>query len=325
MKDLSPELISMIICNMDPTAKITFSKTCKQHRASYAAHILSATKKAIAKFKIDGEALLKIMLKTSSIIVGSVPIAVLTNAHFEPSDLDLLVPASSEGTMKVLLSSNFGYHHTSSKIMEGIQDTLRVEHTFKKETNTVRLRVTSGENAAVSLMLSHSTIAMNFISAWGIFCAYPQLTMKNRAMFNHFTEEEHEYRRWSSHQRMMASFEKYVKRGIEFGVDASTWYDRSQHRCYATPLCPLSVRSLYDRSTMFVRFPTHESLEGGSLARTVRYDDRHTVIWSLGGCFCSEPVLYHRAFSQSKKIYGQAVEYDDSDDPPATSSESDDE
>ncbi|KAJ7661399.1 hypothetical protein DFH06DRAFT_988100 [Mycena polygramma] len=251
--------------------------------------------------------LLKMLLKTSSIIVGSVPIAILTNASFDPSDLDILVPASSEGTMKILLSTSFGYCQTGSKIMDGAQDTLRVEHTFAKEGNTVRLRVTAGENATVSLMLSHSTIAMNFISAWGIFCAYPQLTLKNRAMFNHFTEEEHEFRRWSSHQRMMASFDKYVKRGITFGVDASTWYgtERSQHRCYATPLCPLSTRSLYDPSSMFIRFPTHDSGDQGALAKSIRYDDKYTVIWSLGGCFCHEPVLYHRAFSQSKKIYGQ--------------------
>ncbi|KAJ7654012.1 hypothetical protein DFH06DRAFT_1330115 [Mycena polygramma] len=290
--------------------------------AAYRTHIFGATKKLIANFDLDADALLKLMLKTNSIIVGSLPVAVLTDASFEPNDIDILVPASSEGTMKVLLSSQFGYTEMSSKIMDGSHDSLRVEHKFVRGAHVINLRVTAGENATVALMLSHSTIAMNFVSAWGVFCAYPQLTLVNKAMFNHFTEDEHEFRRWSSHQRMMTSFEKYVKRGIEFGVDSSTWYARAQHRCYASPLCPLSTRSLYDRSTLFIRFPNAGPSTAGPLANTIRYDERHTVIWSLGGCFCNEPVLYHRAFSQSKKIYGQVEEYN-SDNAETTDSESD--
>ncbi|KAJ6477943.1 hypothetical protein C8R47DRAFT_1075282 [Mycena vitilis] len=305
LKDLSPEIISMILHHMDPNRKITFSRTCKQLMAAYRAHIFNVTKKLIASFDLDADAVLMAMLKTNSIIVGSLPVAVLTDASFKPNNIDFLVPASSEGTMKVILSSQFGYSEISSKMMDGAHDSLRVEHKFTRGAHVINLRATAGENATVALMLSHSTIAMNFISAWGIFCAYPQLTLVKKAMFNHFTEDEHEFKRWSSHQRMMTSFEKYVKRDIEFGVDSSTWYARLRHRCYASPLCPLSTRSMYDRSTLFVRFPIRGPGTAGPLANSIRYDERHTVIWSLGGCFCNEPILYHRAFSHSKKIYGR--------------------
>ncbi|KAJ7024538.1 hypothetical protein C8F04DRAFT_1192350 [Mycena alexandri] len=302
LNNLSIELISVIIGNLGPMRMISFSRTCRKYRAAYLTHIHSETKKEISRFDIDPEDLMRALLKTGGIVVGSIPIRVLTGGNFKPSDLDIIVPASAEDTIKVLIATKFGYSSTGSEVLKGVNPSLRVEHTFRKKSLVIKIRVAKGENAVVPVMLSHSTIAMNYISPWGIFSAYPQLTLANRALFNHYTDDEFGDSLGINYRRVVEIFDKYSNRGIQFAMDASPWYNTSAHKCYSSSLCTHTIRTLYDKGSIFIRFPGREH-QRKYLSNVIRYNERHTVVWSLGGNYCNQADIFHRAFSISQRVF----------------------
>lgn len=305
---MSAELIDIILSYLCPRRKIAFSRTCRAYKAAYLAHMYSICKKAIARFDVDPERLMKALLKTGAIITGSVPTAVLTGDEFIANNLDIMVPASSGETMRIFMRHEFGFTLEDTNVHQGARGTMRMEYTFKKEGHTVILRVATGENPLVPLMLSDSTITMNFISPWGIFCPYPQLTLWKRGMMNHFTEDDRDSKTSKTYLRIMKSFHKYNGRGFDQGSNPNAWQTSATHKCYLSAICPHTIRTLYDSSGLFVKFGIQRHLRS-YLSDTIRYNDKYTVVWSLGGDFCNQPVLYHRAFSESHKIYPRVSTY----------------
>ncbi|KAJ7028259.1 hypothetical protein C8F04DRAFT_1188798 [Mycena alexandri] len=203
--------------------RISFSRTCRAYRAAYLFHIFSKCKTSIAEFDLDPESLMTMLVKTRGIIIGSVPLYVLTGEESVAKNLDILVPASSEATMKIFLRSEFGYSITDTNLHHGAHGTLRMEYTYQKRRHTIMLRVATGENPLVPLMLSESTLTMNFISPWGLFCAYPQLTLRRRGLLNHFTEDEHDAKSSKTYLRVTNTFNKYQKEGFDLRPNPSAW------------------------------------------------------------------------------------------------------
>ncbi|KAJ7169019.1 hypothetical protein C8R46DRAFT_1218386 [Mycena filopes] len=277
LNHLSFELISIIMENLGPLRMVSFSKTCRKYRSAYVAHMHSKTKKEISKFAIDPRELMRVLLKTGGIIVGSIPIRILTNGKFEPNNMDIIIPASADETTKILMDTKFNYQLTGAEVMKGTNNALKRELTFSKGSLIIKIRVATGENALVPLMLSHSTIAMNYITIQPIHLA-------------------------TNYERLIKSFDKYALRGVQFATNASTWYDHTKHKCYKSPLCSHTIRTLYDGGSMFIRFPDIRH-QRRYLTAVIRYNEKHTVIWSLGGNYCNDPDLFHRAFATSQKIF----------------------
>ncbi|KAJ7733479.1 hypothetical protein B0H16DRAFT_1328138, partial [Mycena metata] len=242
-----------------------------------------------------------VLRKTNSIIVGAIPMKILSGAQFESSNLDIIVPASEESTLKVLMTLTFDYKFKEAKPVFGTNRTIKTMHTFIRDAHTVNLWIASTENAVVPLMLSHSTVIMNYISAWGIFCAYPKLTLAHRSLINQYIGDEQERNGKEAYQRLTGDYREYAARGISYGIDANKW-THSPHKCHVSAYCTHTIRSLYDSDALFIRFPG-QTPRRECLYGSIRYDDKHTVIWSLGGSFCGNPGSYHRAFSDGKRIY----------------------
>ncbi|KAJ7709298.1 hypothetical protein B0H16DRAFT_1745941 [Mycena metata] len=245
------------------------------------------------------------LAKTKGIIIGSVPLYVLTGGESVAKGLDILVPASSEATMKIFLRSEFGYSLTDTNIHRGAHGTLRMKYTYQKGRKTIMLRVATGENPLVPLMFSETTLTMGFISAWGVFCGYPKLTLWRRGLLNHFTDDDHDEKTGKSYLRVTAAVNKFQNEGYNLSANPGQWQG-PLHRCYTSAICTHTIRSLYDPSGLFVSFGVREH-QRAYISHAIRYDDRYTVVWSLGGNFCHDPVLYHKAFSQSQRIYPRAM------------------
>ncbi|KAJ7722047.1 hypothetical protein B0H16DRAFT_1334957, partial [Mycena metata] len=123
------------------------------------------------------------MLSTSSIIAGSVPANILTGGSFAPNDLDVVTPASEEDTMIAMLK-NYGFELVEAKVPRGMQGSLRMLYTLEKNETPIRLWISTSENPTVPIMLTATTFVMNFISPWGIYCAYPRMTLTERGLLN---------------------------------------------------------------------------------------------------------------------------------------------
>ncbi|KAJ7715118.1 hypothetical protein B0H16DRAFT_1477640 [Mycena metata] len=310
---VSLEVISIIMALLGPWSMLNFSLTCKSYNSAFKHHMLSITYQSINKFEIPPERFMKLMLSTSSIIAGSVPANILSGNNFLPSDLDVISPSSQEDSMRSIFTDVLGFVEDGSTVPHCLQDTARAVHSYKKNEKSVRLWIAAGENPTVPVMLTTSTFVMNFISPWGIYCAYPRLTLLKRAIINHFTDDGPNSRSDLAYAKVGLTFDKYTSRGVAFAVDDRGWTDTCKsHRCYVSPTCTHTTRNLYDPWGMHIPFPvTYEGIPP-YVAQNTRYDARHTTIWSLGGDYCNDPVLYHRAFAQDRGLHARKpVGYDE--------------
>ncbi|KAJ7029813.1 hypothetical protein C8F04DRAFT_1187325 [Mycena alexandri] len=286
-----------------PRHLVCFAGTCTQYREAFRAHMLSATYRVMHAAGVPPAEFMQAMLSTSSIIAGSVPANILTGSRFTPNDLDVVSPASEEDTMMSILQQ-YGFERTGSKTPRGMQGLLRMLYTLTKGINTVRLWIASSENPTVPVMLTATTFVMNYISPWGIYCAYPRMTLTNHGLLNYFTDDGHDLNQEVTYSRIMQALSKYTLRGVTFEVDDRNWPDMTRkHICFSSASCTHTARNLYDAAGLHISFPVVHQGFKKYFAENTRLNSSQTTIWSLGGNFCGSPVLYHKAFARNMGLH----------------------
>ncbi|KAJ7705913.1 hypothetical protein B0H16DRAFT_1223987, partial [Mycena metata] len=149
---------------------------------------------------------------TRGLISGSAALLMVTDMEFHPGDLDIYVPASQDKTALSLAQKRLGYElkSSSARTYENNAEIKRV-HLLVKGHNKINIITTKGENAAIAVFRFHSTVVMNILTAWGLYCAYPSLTLKGKGVANlpvMLAEASYTL-------RTRECYEKYRNRGVE--------------------------------------------------------------------------------------------------------------
>ncbi|KAK6993066.1 hypothetical protein R3P38DRAFT_2801068 [Favolaschia claudopus] len=246
---------------------------------------------------LEPEATLREMRRYPAIISGSTAIPVLTGATFEPNDLDIYSCPPFEKKMFRLVTEDFGfsaYKETSETEKYRGMDGISRVHWLRKGSKVINLIIVPGDNPITAIFHFHTTLVMNYISGYGVFCAYPELTLARLATTNTSVVVSETQRR-----RIGDCIDKYSARGFEMRDRLSDFVDHNPHLCGTDPLCPATIRSLHDSSSLFIPFP-------GFNAPGVRapvFDGETSVIWSLGGTECMIEGTYNRVFAASVPIF----------------------
>lgn len=303
IKNLSAEIVSYIMDLAGPAASNRLSRTCKSFDASFKTHMLSKTYQVLNDFDLPPREFMRYLALTSSVIAGSVPANILAGDKFEPSDLDVITPASEEHSMQTVMEETIGFKLINIVVPGGMQGTLRRVYVYRHNGKHVRLWIATGENPIIPIMLTATTFVMNFITPWGIYCAYPSLTLRSRGIINRYTDSERGSHDSIDYQRTTDVLHKYISRGVAFETDDKKWPDLVRiHKCHRSPTCPHTLRSIGDGSGLHIPFPVE--YEGfarhgpNSIVPTIN----QTTTWSIGGDFCTNSKLYVRAFSVSKPV-----------------------
>ncbi|KAJ7441876.1 hypothetical protein FB451DRAFT_955794, partial [Mycena latifolia] len=152
------------------------------------------------------------MLKTTrSIISGSVALLMVTDLHFEPGDIDIYVPTSQHDTALAIAERKLGFEARWSNVptYDNNSEIKTVVHLQKGE-KWMNLIVVKGEEPTIAVFQFHSTLVMNYLTAFGLYCAYPTLTLKGLGVANLPAL----LRDISSPGRSIECFEKYRDRGF---------------------------------------------------------------------------------------------------------------
>ncbi|KAK6972184.1 hypothetical protein R3P38DRAFT_2469102, partial [Favolaschia claudopus] len=194
--------------------------------------------------------MLQCLRKGNGIISGSTPLPILLDLKFKPNDLDVYVLEEDEDRMLDLVKDSFLFTivRQSDNPYRDVPGLLRT-HWLKKGTQVINVMVVAGDNAASAIFQFHSTIVMNYISGWGVFCAYPELTLEGKSITNLSVLTNEEQRK-----RATYCFDKYGERGIDHRKKLSDHRAWSSHVCGVDPSCPTTFRALHDRTSLFIPF-----------------------------------------------------------------------
>ncbi|KAK7033320.1 hypothetical protein R3P38DRAFT_2773737 [Favolaschia claudopus] len=197
--------------------------------------------------------------------------------------------------MADLITTDLEFAESTEPITEypGYAGFVRVR-TFKKSEHTIFLVVVADENAATIIFNFYSTMDMNFISGYGLFCAYPELTLNKLSYVNPAARDPsndgHQFKRLNAKLRHRG-FIHYIHLH-----EHDKWRD---HLCGESKYCPLTLRSMHDQESLFIPFASTSTESAGP----AMYDGVHSVIWALGGPPCSGEGLYHGLVTLSVPVY----------------------
>jgi hypothetical protein len=206
--------------------------------------IFDTFKEMLARYKFDWNALRTVMVATGAVISGSTALAVLLGGEFVPQDLDIYVNDKGFDAILVFLI-NHGYQVVKARPYNALEKKYpesKTILTLKRDGEKIDLIRTTEDHILATVTQFHSTVVMNYITFYGIFCLYPEWTMRRKALVT---------RRNVSCKIL----DKYQIRGFKIGYTSSelSKHDVS-HNCGKDICCPTTTRNLRDGFTLFIPF-----------------------------------------------------------------------
>lgn len=273
-----------------------FAATSRIHRAILSERFQRKTIQLLSSFHLNAIRFLKLMKTTHAVISGSAVLLPLLSATFVPGDLDVYVPVDHAMEFIKELKKTFHYQTATDSngkprkvYLEGDQEIKRVKY-YMKRGKLINVIIVRGDNALVPIFSFHSTPVMNFISYYGIFCAYPELTLAYRGIINNTRPPSADLKK---------RYKKLKDRGFSLGKAITDWPAYDGHVCMSSKVCPQTARSLYDGGSMFFPFPKIQKEDDHKLI----YNGLYSVVWSLdAGQVCKNQNPVTQGFSHSVSI-----------------------
>ncbi|KAJ7626390.1 hypothetical protein DFH06DRAFT_1339529 [Mycena polygramma] len=163
---------------------------------------------------VDADQILEGMQRSESIIAGSVTVAVLSPTYFRPNDIDIYCPEDEEDRMTDFLEDEIRCSLVKETDVR-YPDRLSIKRIlwFVKAGTRINLMVVKGRNATAAVFQFHSTVVMNILYYRGIYCAYPELTLRQLSIVNGASLQDE-----IESERTARCIEKYDARGITTGT-----------------------------------------------------------------------------------------------------------
>ncbi|PPQ65713.1 hypothetical protein CVT26_000331 [Gymnopilus dilepis] len=193
----------------------------------------------------DVDTLKQEMDEASCIISGSAALYVLHPHSFIPNDLDFYCPESSAPDIQyALFQRGYTDHEDQTRESHYPPPTIIAVHRYRKRgvRRSINLVVTRSENPLTAVVEFHSTLVMNAITADGILCLYPMLTLSGLGVI---TVDTPAARR---------CFEKYRDRGFRFSN--SFW----SHNCGLSVYCRKTWRSIRGNHVLGIPFSDDDTV-----------------------------------------------------------------
>ncbi|KAJ7867570.1 hypothetical protein B0H13DRAFT_2351844 [Mycena leptocephala] len=242
--------------------------------------------------------LLDILGATGSIISGSSVLPPLLEMDFEPNDLNIYILERSEIFILTFIQFNCGYNLDCSQGSSYGTNThiLRV-HWLEREGRIINIIVVARTNTAVAVFHFHLTIVMNFITGYGVYCAYADLTLSKLSVANNNLLVAP-----SARQQTRRCIDKYIRHGIRYMVHLQGHEGWENHVCSTDKSCPATIRSLHNNGGLLIPFPSRTPSMDDGIRTELVYNGSQSVVWSLGGPSCSNRGVYHDTFVSSVPI-----------------------
>ncbi|RXW19086.1 hypothetical protein EST38_g6764 [Candolleomyces aberdarensis] len=225
---------------------------------------------------LTAASLLRMMELTDTLLSGSFVHPVLARGILIPNDIDLFTDVESFGMVLSYLKKK-GYSHRrqiypqpQSPRRQGygmnLQGIRLIFELRNKKAYKVNVIVSSGR-PLLPILQFHSTPVMNYISHHGVVLLY-DITLYQFGIVN----------RVDPPARVQRCLAKYERRG--FDISDRFW---EEHTCRIDGCCSQTIRSLFDRDVVHVRFPDMAEIPHDEL----RKREANIAVWRLAsGAAC---------------------------------------
>lgn len=230
-----------------------------------------------------------VLRTTRSIVGGSVALLMVSHLDFQPGDIDIYTPMSQSETVLALVDKRLGFsRRASASLSYDDLSFLKLVYYFEKGDKKMNVMIVRGEDPSIAIFQYHSTVVMNFLTAFGLYCGYPSLTLANLGVANLPAL----LRNPDARGRYLYCFQKYRGRGFLIEGDVTDLPLYGDHVCRVDAECPHTIRSTLDGKGLYV-----DLFSPPSVAETeLRALNGSMVVWHLGGPMCGQSAAYFEGF-----------------------------
>ncbi len=292
---LSNEEVFEVISHLNIIDRISLSKTSTRHKALVEAAALPTVLNLLKRFTPKPSDLLRLIWSNSAVIGGPIAYTSLfpTEEPKEGNKLHIFVPASTQRSFLEALKTEFHFQFTDYQqiktkhfIQHSIKKVLRLQNTQKA---TITIYYSTEDSALFPIFHLSSTHDMNFISAYGIYCAYPLFTLHKRTIIHPKAISKHRH-----DGEMQRVIDQYTSYGLQVHQSFQDLpHSQPKHLCRTDIQCPHLIRSLYDKHGLFIQFKY--DITQTFLSNKIAYNETG-VVWSLGGEECDIDMIVNEAF-----------------------------
>ncbi|KAJ3555914.1 hypothetical protein NM688_g2317 [Phlebia brevispora] len=262
----------------------------------------------LSPYLSDTTAFMEKLREWGSVITGSFALSyILGKTNITGSDMDIYVPYSNFEQMKVYLKDVEGYSEDAmvtrqraeiaralaeqqddavERVLQGTLDYVSVPldtgivkvATLNKGSYKIDIIQNQSASALYAITRFWSTLQMNYISASGYCCAYPQTTFLLEGVINPHVMN----RNMTPYEFVHPLIQKYERRGYAFRYN---WYEPETAGCrldHDHPFCPTKRRSFEDGHSYYGTFGTEQELPSFNNTSGAVVSE-WKVGWQLGG------------------------------------------
>ncbi|KAI6139234.1 hypothetical protein BKA82DRAFT_69917, partial [Pisolithus tinctorius] len=130
-----------------------------------------------------------ILSACDTVVSGSVALCLVLPANacnWSTSDLDIYIPRYNQAQLYNLLHKHHYrvIHNNRYNVENYSPSTIFTVTTFGNDQKVIDVIISRTASALSPIFQFHSTAVMNFFSANSLYCVYPSLTLRHRAMVN---------------------------------------------------------------------------------------------------------------------------------------------
>ncbi|KAJ2915559.1 hypothetical protein MD484_g4829, partial [Candolleomyces efflorescens] len=230
--------------------------------------LLDRLDQELRRMGLNALSVLRMLELTEALITGSYTLPVLGFAHIIPNDLDIV---TDQFSYKMVLSYLKKKGFTSLKQVypqggpgeeyaRNLKEINLIFEVGNKRAHKINVIVSNGR-AILPILQFHSTPVMNYIAHHGVVCLY-DITLFQLGIVNYANRSA----------RVERCIKKYQDRGFEM------WdHFEEGHTCKIDGSCPQTIRSLFDRDVIHIRFPDYLD----AAPEDLRKGEAELAVWRL--------------------------------------------
>ncbi|KAJ7041699.1 hypothetical protein C8F04DRAFT_880488, partial [Mycena alexandri] len=178
------------------------------------------------------------------IVSGSAALLMVSDLEFESGDLDIYSPPSQEETVLSLANHRLWFENKTTRMPRSYPNNAAIftVHRLEKGAKSMNIIIVNGEDPAAAVFHFHSTVVMNHLMVFGLYCACPMLTLTDYGVANLPVVLQDIAARTSAAD----CFDKYRERGVTIVNDVTKLQGHSRHACCLDAECPHTLRSTVD-------------------------------------------------------------------------------
>ncbi len=301
---LSNEEIFDILKHLNLIDRMSFAMTSHRHKTIVHGTVLHFVMQLLRRFTFQTMAFLQLLWLNNAIIGGSIALAALYIDEEPRPDLKLhlFIPAFDNKDFIETLTDEYDYEIIEVRRIKArhfIESSVKkIIHLRNANHATIYVFFSRDDSALTPIFHLPATHHMNFISAYGIYCAYPHFTFAKdtilhpKAVYNTKTNED-----------VGQMMERYISDGLNVYTSfKSLSVDQPHDRCRLDIRCPHLIRTLYDKHGFFV--PLELPITTILRPNKVAYNCENGVVWNIGGEGCESGMTPNDSFVMTTWLHG---------------------